>query len=279
LDMRRAGHDVYALMRNKEKDGFLRRNEINVVIADLLKPDTYFKIAQECQILIHCASDGSIFEKLDVTTTNTLLQAAASTGKKSKMLIYTSGILVYPDNPNGLSDETTPTNAKGVFTSRPQTEQKVINSPDVVGVVIRPAFVFGKKSTHFYEYFRYAEGGRVVISGRPEVGYSEVHIDDLVEGYRKVVESPYSTVDGQIFTFADDSRNTKMMVATAFARATGFGGPIEFDLTKIYEQSNKIVFVDYRKATRLLGWSPRHRPMLDEVHLYYRHWKAMQGRY
>jgi hypothetical protein len=39
----------------------------------------------------------------------------------------------------------------------------------------------------------------------------------------------------------------------------------------------KSVLVDYRKAQRMLGWTPRHRPMLDEVELYFSLWKARQS--
>jgi nucleoside-diphosphate-sugar epimerase len=82
-------------------------------------------------------------------------------------------------------------------------------------------------------------------------------------------------VDGQIFNFSDDSRNTNWMIATAFARASGFTGTVEVDLSKGLAHSNKTVFVDYRKASRLLNWYPRHKPMLDEPDIYFQMWKAM----
>lgn len=52
-------------------------------------------------------------------------------------VIYTSGILVYPDNPKGVSDETTPTNVTGVLAERPKQEQQVVTSKAAVGVVVR----------------------------------------------------------------------------------------------------------------------------------------------
>jgi len=151
----------------------------------------------------------------------------------------------------------------------------VLHSKTVAGVVVRPSFVFGKNSYHFVNYFAQAHQGKVVVNGKPEVGWSEVHIDDLVDGYRRIVEAPVSVVDGQIFNFSDDSRNSNFTIATAFSKAAAYNGTITTT-----EASgavfNKTVFVDYRKANRLLGWVPNHRPLLDEVQTYYDSWKAKQ---
>jgi len=181
---------------------------------------------------------------------------------------------VYPDSPNKVLEETDPVGAPVAFTGpRIELEKEVINSKEVVGVVVRPSFVYGKNSGHFYFYFGQAHQGKVIVSGHPEVGWSEVHIDDLVDGYRRIVESPSSVVDGQIFNFSDDSRNTNMAIATSFSKAAGYTGEIFLEESP-RPALNKTVFVDSRKANRLLGWVPKHRLMLDEVDLYYQAWKV-----
>lgn len=190
------------------------------------------------------------------------------------MVIYTSGILVYPHNPDGVSDETTPTKIEGTLAERPKEEQKVVTSKAAVGVVIRPAFVYGRNTRHFIHYFKQALEGKVVVSGNPAISWSEVHIDDLVNGYVKIVDAPWNNVDGQIFNFADSSRNTNLSIATSYARAAGFQGEILVDTTSAFPYSQKTVIVDSSKARRHLGWVPLHLPMLEETELYFRFWKA-----
>jgi len=189
------------------------------------------------------------------------------------MLIFTSGILVYPHSPNRVLDEADETQQKGWLVSeRVPFEQDIVDSNKIFGVVIRPAFVFGRKSRHFLQYFEQAKKGKVVVAGSKDIGWSQVHIDDLVDGYVRIVESYPAQVSGQIFNFADASRYSNGVIAQRFASVAGFNGTIETDEKLAREFSNKTVFVESQKAHRLLGWRPRHRLLLDQVELLYRSW-------
>jgi len=277
LGLRRAGHQVFALVRSEEKAKNLVKNEVVPVIGDLVKPETYKQIVENCEVVVHTAQDIKKYEETDRAAVLHLSGALASKGNpKSKIFLFTSGILVYPDSPNKLLDENDPVGPAVAFTGpRTDLEQQVLALKTVAGVVVRPSFVFGKNTGHFIHYFAQAKQGKVVVSGNPEVGWSEVHIDDLVDGYRRIVESAPSVVDGQIFNFADDSRNSNLTIATAYARVAGYTGQISTTETP-YPVFNRTVFVDYRKANRILGWVPNHRPLLDEVQLYFDSWKAKQ---
>jgi len=199
--------------------------------------------------------------------------------QEKKLFIYTSGILVYPNSQSHAYEEEDSTQLKGwVIGDRVQYEQDVINSQHVYGVVVRPAFVFGKKSHNFVYYFDQATKGKVVVAGSKDVGWSEIHIDDLVDGYLRIVESPVSIVTGQIFNFADDSRYTNVQIAERFAKVAGYKGTIEVDEKLGREFSNKTVYVDCRKAQRLLSWRPRHKLLLDQAEVLYRSWLANPNR-
>jgi len=173
-------------------------------------------------------------------------------------------------------DENEPPSASGILKDRPTYEKQVLESKDVIGVVVRPAFVFGKKSNQFVQYFQQSKEGKVFVLGKPDIKWSEVHIDDLVDGYLKIIEAPSGIIDGQIFHFADDSRNSNMEIATAFSKVAGYSGTIEVEMKGVKEHNQKTVLVDYRKASRILGWQPRHLLLLDEVETYYQAWKQKQ---
>jgi len=187
-------------------------------------------------------------------------------------VIYTSGCLVYPNKPGVFQAETDPVGAVGMLADRVAHEQLVISDPDVTGVVLRPSFVFGKKSGHFVPYFSQAhDTGKVSVS-LPDVAWSEIHIDDLVDLYLRVIEAPHSVVKAQIFNAADSSRNTNREIAKAFAAHVGVS--VVDDTKAPWEMTNKTALIDCSKARRLLGWVPKQPPLLDQIDLLYNGWKA-----
>jgi hypothetical protein len=46
------------------------------------------------------------------------------------------------------------------------------------------------------------------------------------------------------------------------------------DHQTVREMSNKTTIIDAGKARRVLGWSPKHQPLLDQAHILYAAWKA-----
>jgi len=250
-------------------------NEVNVVVGDLGIPETYLALCQKCDAIIHCASDYSNYDFIDSTAVNTFIKSASGVYPK-KIVIYTSGILVLPNDPSRIMDETEPTHAQGILKNRPSYEQQILTSKELIGVVVRPAYVFGKKSTHFVNYFGQAQKGRVVVKGNPDIIWSQVHIDDLVDGYIRILHSSPGIIDGQVFHFSDSSRYNNLQIATVFSKAAGFTGIVEVDEKGGLEYSQKTVMVDSRKANHLLGWFPQHLLLLDEVDLYYRSWMQRQ---
>jgi len=277
LGLRRAGHEVWGLVRDPKKAANLAQNEIHVVIGDLSDRNSYRQWCEHCNVIIHCAADWNNYQ-IDNIALETVFESA-SNGVEKKLFVYTSGVLVLPHSEK-IQDEDSPTDkvSDGFFATRIGNEQRVLKSTVVNGVVVRPAFVFGKKSKHFVNFFADALSGKIVLTNGGDIKWSEVHIDDLVDGYKRIVEAPPSVVSGQIFHFADDSRYSLLQIAETFGRVAGYKGDIVIaPTTNRMLRREKSVLVDYRKAQRILGWTPRHRPMLDEAELYFSHWKALHN--
>ncbi len=66
LGLRRAGYEVYGLVRSKEKAQFLMENEVYPVVGDLDDPNTYINVAKECNVYIHTAFDWKSYEVLRI---------------------------------------------------------------------------------------------------------------------------------------------------------------------------------------------------------------------
>jgi len=277
LGLRRAGHQVTALVRDISKARSLLEGEVKVVVGDLKNPSSYFDYCKNANVIIHTASDYSDYEAIDRKTVETIL----SINSPEKVFIFTSGILVYPDTGNGLATEETNTvdpSALGSLGARPSIEQIVLNHKTMKTCVVRPSYVFGKKSRHFVHYFDQAAQGHVSVFGNPDIGYSEVHIDDLVDGYKRIVEIEPEKIASQIFNFSDSSRNSNGAIAKAFTQFAGYKGEIKSipisDKNSFLAVSQKNVYVSSEKAKKVLGWEPKHLPMLDEIELYFQVWKT-----
>ncbi len=108
LACRRAGHDVFGLVRSADKGRELSRNEIRPVVGTLQAPETYLSFARHCSVLIHTAFDRQgDGVALDKKTVETLLNAGEK-GAQPKTVIYTSGVWANGDTKCALVDETTP---------------------------------------------------------------------------------------------------------------------------------------------------------------------------
>ncbi len=280
--LRRAGHEVWGLVRNKEKASVLSRNEIHPVIGDMQDPKSYQAVAEMCFVLVHAAADlqADTFA-LDKKTVETLI-ACGRRGPRPKTIIYTSGVWVYGDTRGQLVDETMSLTSAKLVASRPGIEQMVLSSPDVRGLVIRPGCVYGRQGGLTGMWFAGAlkeKALRVVGDGNNR--WAMVHVDDLSDGFLRVAECGLA---GEVFNLTDRSRSPVREMVEAVARATGYSGNIQFlpvaeaakNMGDFAECLALDQHVDSRKAVRLLGWQPKHGGFADGAETYFESWKAAQ---
>jgi nucleoside-diphosphate-sugar epimerase len=212
------------------------------------------------------------------------LRQVAETSSRNRRFIYTTGCSIYGKRPERVMDETTPANPDHALAFRMELEQKLFAMPipNCRKVVLRPGFMYGLDghSSVSAQWFEMGEQGKAIYRGDREKGWSWVHIQDLAEAYVRVAESG-AAIDGEIFCIADEQRPKCVEVMRACLNAAGFNGEIEFaphqddDVTSTW--FNQKEFITSRKAYRLLGWSPRHTGILDEIETYYAAWKAAQS--
>jgi nucleoside-diphosphate-sugar epimerase len=279
LALRRAGHEVWGLVRSADKAAKLMGHEIHPVIGSLNDPSTYLATAERCSVLITAAEDHSNAEPLDKVTIEGLL-GVGNKGPQPKTFICTSGVWVYGDSGPVAVDESSPVNPVRLKPWRPAHEEMVLGASNVRGIVVRPGCVYGRQGgmTDFW-FAGPSKGQSPLVVGDGRNRWAMIHVDDLANGYIKVVESGRSA---EIFNFTDRSRHTVLEMAAAAARAAGYQGPLQ--TTSLADATSKFGLfaeclaldqhVDSRKAVRMLGWQPRHGGFVDEVDTYYAAWKA-----
>lgn len=277
--LRRAGHEVYGLTRNKNKAVTLKANEIHPVIGNMQTPESYVEVAESCSLLIHAAVDyENETVKLDEKTVNTLIKLG-NKGAHPKTFIYTSGCWVVGNTGLKAADETTPLNPAPSVAWRPDVEQAVLQSNAVKGLVVRPGCVYGERGGLTGMWFSGAVNGNLSVVGDGTNHWTMIHVEDLADAYVRIAESG---LNGEIFNISDRSRYTVKELAEAVARATSYEGTIEYQPVKeavsnmgpVAEALALDQHVDSRKAVNLLDWQPKFGGFVDDAETFYKAWKA-----
>lgn len=279
--LRRAGHEVWALVRSAQKAQTLLRHEIVPVMGTMQDPASYRAAAEQASVLIHAAVDYQAdIAALDRQTVEALI-AAGGHGARPKTFIYTGGVWVHGNTGGHRVDETAPLAPPSLVAHRPAIEQLVINSTQVRGLVIRPGDVYGKQGslTGFWFAGATSHPPLSVVVGTNH--WPMVHVDDLADAYVRAAESG---IAGEVFNVVDSSRATSGEMARAVAQAAGYSQEIKY---LSLEESRGVYgpladglaldqLVDGSKAGRLLGWHPTHNGFIDGVEAYFAAWKAWQ---
>jgi nucleoside-diphosphate-sugar epimerase len=279
---RKAGHEVFGLVRSPEKARVLARNEIRPVLGSMQSPETFLGVARNCTVLIHTAFDQQGGAGLDRAAVETLLKAGEK-GGQPKTFIYTSGVWANGDTKCALVDETTPPAPIQAVAHRPATEALVLGSSVMKGIVIRPGLVYGGRGGLTGMWFQGAlKDKSVKVIGSGDNHLPPIHVEDLADSYLRAAESG---LGGELFLLADASTATAKQMATAAARAAAYHGEVQLwpvaDAAKamgVWVEGLALdQHIDSGKARRLLGWEPKHRPFVEEARTYLEAWKEHQG--
>jgi len=282
LALRRAGHKVWGLVRNQEKGEALAKNEIIPVIGNMQRPESYLSVAEQCPVLIHAATEYSAERvTLERLTAESLIRLGNS-GAKPRTFIYTSGVWVYGNTGCQIVDETSPLNPAKLVSWRPGVEEMVLKAKEIKGIVIRPGCVYGKQGGMTGSWFKGAYKEKALKgTGDGNNHWAMVHAEDLAEAYLLAAESG---LKGEIFNVADRSCSSISENLKAVAGVTGYSGQIEFiPAEKASQTLGDYAYclaldqhVDAGKATRRLGWQPKHSGFGEEVETCFTAWKEAQ---
>lgn len=282
LALRQAGHQVYGLTRDDSKTRAkqLQQNEVQLAIGDVSEPESYRQYVEDSDVIIHAMMDFDDPQGTDITLFKTL-EEIAQQSPRNRRFIYTTGCSIYGKRPERVMDENTPANPDHKLAFRMELEEKLFATPikNCKKTVLRPGFMYGLdgKSSITGMWFGMGESGNAIYRGDREKGWSWVHIQDLAEAYVKVAESN-GAIDNEVFCIADEQRHTCLEIMQACLKAADYQGKIEFakptkeDVTSYWFDQNE--FITSQKARCLLGWTPRHIGVIDEIETYYQAWKS-----
>jgi len=276
---RQNGYRVYGLIRKQEQSYRLAAEEIIPVLGDVSKPETYENAIKQVGIVIDTLS----FDPSNTTNKHFELVKKHSPPHGKKIFIYTSGILVHGHHEEVVTEEVLDPKP-GFMQTRANYEVEVINAKEVHGIVIRPGFVYGfaggNGGTHISEkvFNIAANNGKIILSGRKDRRHSWVHIYDLAYAYLLTVKN-HITAAGQIFDIASPDTPTYEELYKKIAVVAGHKDaefvvqpfPDNFAFGTFLNQTTR---VSYKKAENLLGWTPSHPNVIDDLEPVFEAYKA-----
>jgi nucleoside-diphosphate-sugar epimerase len=221
-------------------------------------------------------------KKRPLDTDRALFAALEALPPRSRRFVYTTGCSIFGKVAVAVIDESTEPNPEHPLAFRRGLEKEALALKNVGTVVLRPGFMFGNDGYNSVstDWFAMAEDGDPVFRGDRERGWSWIHIADLAEAYRLVVEADDSAVKGEIFHLGDALKPRSLDVMRACLDAAGHTGDIRFEGPKkgdnISTWFNQNEFITSQKARERLGWKPRHAGIIESAPQAYRSWKTAQ---
>jgi nucleoside-diphosphate-sugar epimerase len=209
----RAGHQVDALVRNREKASEVQARGARPLLGDLSKPSSYADAAAVADGAIHAAIDYSPrVPEIDAMVIDTILSAPPAPGR---FFIYTSGVWVIGpcETP---ADETVPLNPIEKSAWREPHERRVLDAATagLRTAVIRPGVVYGGSGGIVGDLFKDAANGLVRIIGDGDNHWPLVYDRDLGELYARIVANPDAS---GIFHANDEGDETVNDIVSAIA--------------------------------------------------------------
>jgi len=223
---------VRAMVRNPSQAAELERLGVEVVVADLQKPETLPAAVQGVTYLYHVASlfraaglPESVFHDINAEGTRRLLDSAIAAGVKRFVHCSTGGVLGHIQNPP--ADENAPYNPGDAYQrSKLEGEQIAMDyfrSGKIRGVVIRPAMVYGPGDTRNLKMFRMIARRKFFYVGDGTTKVHFVDVRDLARGFILAME--HDELNAEIYHIPGPKSVTQKEMAEMIANELGVRPP------------------------------------------------------
>ena len=274
------GHEVTALVRDDSQAERVAARGATPSVVDLYDRPAVAGLLRDADGAIHTASPGDqTSADLDSAVVDAAIDAFAGTGKP---YIHISGVWIYGDNAS-ISEES-PLNPPAMVAWKPPIEHRVLDASDMRGVVIVSSLAYGDGGGGVPGVLSGSprdDEGNLIIIGTGEQHWSTVHVADLANFFRRVLEDDSAR---GYYVAGDGVNPTVAELTEAAAVAVGAPGAVrgseEEAKARLGDYFAEVLLLDQRtdaaKARADLGWQPS-RPGLVEEYRTGSYRKAMAG--
>jgi nucleoside-diphosphate-sugar epimerase len=267
-ELQEHGHEVTAFVRDASKAEILADRGATPIVVDLYDRAAVVGVMRDAEAAIHTASPGDATSAdLDSAVADAAIEAFAGSGKP---YLQISGLWIYGNNPS-ISEES-PIDSPPLVAWKEQIEQRVLAAPDMRSVVIAPGVAYGDGGGGVPGLLLASprdEAGKLIMLGTGQQHWSTVHVADLANFFRLVLEQDsasgrYGIGNGQDPTVAELT-DAAAVAAGALGAVPGSDDEAKARLGDYFAE---VLLLDQgsvaAKARAELGWAPSHPGLPEE---------------
>jgi nucleoside-diphosphate-sugar epimerase len=266
-ELRKHGHEVTALVRGEAQAEVIRAHGATPAVADLHDQPAVADLLGRADGAIHTASPGDATSAdLDAAVADAAIAAFTGTGKP---YIQVSGLWIYGVNP--AITEQSPINAPPMVAWKPPIESRVLGAAGMRSAVIVSGTAYGDGGGGIPGLLLGSPrdgAGNLIMLGTGQQHWVTVHVADLAEVFRRVLED--GSARGR-YVIGNGLRQTVAELTQAAAVAAGAPGAVpgsdQEARTRLGDYFAEVLLddqgTDAARARAELGWQPS-RPSLTE---------------
>ena len=262
------GHEVTALVRDDDQAERVAARGAATTVVDLYEQSAIVDLLRATDGAIHTASPGDeTSANLDSAVADAAIEAFAGTGKP---YIHISGLWIYGNNPS--ISETSPVNAPPLVAWKEPIERRLLDAEGMRGVVIVSGTAYGDGGGGLAGLLLASprdEDGRLIMLGTGQQHWSTVHVADLADFFRRVLEN--DSARGR-YVIAEEVHPTVAELTEAAAVAVGASGAVpgsdDEARARLGDYFAEVLLLDQGtsadRARTELGWHPTHPGLVEE---------------
>ena len=270
------GHEVMALIRDDAHADLVAGHGATPTRVDLHDRPAVVSLLSSADAAIHTASPGDATSAdLDSAVADAAIEAFAGTGKP---YLQISGLWIYGDNLS-ISEES-PIDAPAMVAWKDPIERRVLAVEDMRGVVITSGVAYGDGGGGIPGLLIGSprdDDGNLIMLGTGQQHWSTVHVADLAEFFRRVLE--HDSARGR-YVIGDGLTPTVAELTEAAAVAAGAAGAVpgsdDEARARLGDYFAEVLLLDQgataAKARTELDWRPSHPGLVEE----FRHGSYLQ---
>jgi nucleoside-diphosphate-sugar epimerase len=267
-ELQQHGHEVTALVPDDAHADAVAAPGVRPAVVDLYDRPAVVSLLSAADGAIHTASPGDeTSANLDSAVADTAIEAFTGTGKP---YLHISGQWVYGDN-TSITEES-PFASPAMVAWREPIERRVLDAEGMRGVVIVSGLAYGDGGGGIPGLLLRSprdDAGNLIMLGTGQQHWSTVHVADLADFFRRVLEDDSAR---GYYVIGDGLNPTVAELTEAAAVAAGAPGAVpgsdDEARSRLGEYFAEVLLLDQgtdaARARAELDWSPSHPGLVDE---------------
>jgi nucleoside-diphosphate-sugar epimerase len=262
------GQEVTALVQDGARADIVAARGAKAAVVDLYDRPAVVSLLEDADGAIHTASPGdATTADLDSAVADAVIDAFAGTGKP---YVSISGLWVY--GANSAITEDSPFHAPALVAWKEPIERRVLGAADMRAVVIVSSVAYGDGGGAIPGVLLASprdDAGNRIMLGTGQQHWSTVHVADLADCFRRVLED--DSAHGR-YVIGNGVNSTVAELTEAAAVAVGAPGAVpgsdDEARARLGDYFAEVLLLDQgtdaAKARAELGWHPSHPALVDE---------------